>query len=298
LQNLPRGLLGLLRDAERFALQFYDVINTSPLHVYHSALLFTPQNTQIHKLFAAELSDGTMLIKGGNAEWDACLRTIEGHSKSVNSVAISHDGTRIISGSNDNTIRIWDAQSGASLHTLEGHSDAVNSVAVSRDGTYIISGSNDNSIRIWDTQSGVSLHTFKGHSGPVNSIAISHDGTHIISGSNDNTIRIWDVQSGGSLHTLEGHSSNVYSVAISHDGTRIISGSYDIIRIWDAQTLEGHSGAVNSVAISHDGTRIISGSIDCTIRVWDAHSGASVHTLEGHFSSAKVQYVCLAGWIR
>jgi WD40 repeat protein len=86
---------------------------------------------------------------------------------SVNSVAISHDGTRIISGSSDNSIRIWDAQTGGALHELKGHSSSVNSVAISHDGTRIISGSDDNSIRIWDAQTGGALHELKGHSSSV-----------------------------------------------------------------------------------------------------------------------------------
>ena len=78
-----------------------------------------------------------------------CLQTLEKHSSTVNSVAYSPDGTKIISGSLDNTIKIWDANTGQCLQTLEGHLDEVTSVAYSPDGTKIISGSWDETIKIW-----------------------------------------------------------------------------------------------------------------------------------------------------
>ena len=78
-----------------------------------------------------------------------CLKTLEGHSETVFSVAYSSDGTKIISGSNDETIKIWEANTGECLKTLKGHSDWVYSVAYSPDGTKIISGSRDETIKIW-----------------------------------------------------------------------------------------------------------------------------------------------------
>ena len=78
-----------------------------------------------------------------------CLKTLKGHSYGVLSVAYSPDGTKIISGSRDNTIKIWDANTGQCLKTLEGHSNMISSVAYSPDGTEIISGSEDKTIKIW-----------------------------------------------------------------------------------------------------------------------------------------------------
>ena len=85
----------------------------------------------------------------GNKDKVVCLKTLKGHSESVWSVAYSPDGTKIISGSEDKTIKIWDANTGACLKTLEGHKYGVSSVAYSPDGTKIISGSWDNTIKIW-----------------------------------------------------------------------------------------------------------------------------------------------------
>ena len=107
--------------------------------------------------------------------WDAQtgleLRTLEGHSKSVASVAFSPDGQRIVSGSHDNTIKLWDAQTGSELRTLEGHSDLLGPVAFSPDSQRIVSGSLDSTIKLWDAQTGSELRTLEGHSNSVASVA-------------------------------------------------------------------------------------------------------------------------------
>ena len=220
------------------------------------------------------------------------LKTLNGHSYPITSVAYSPDGTKIISGSWDNTIKILDANTGECLKTLEGHSNVVRSVAYSPDGRKIISGSTDKTIKIWNANRGKYLQTLEGHSDRVYSVAYSPDGKRIISGSQDKTVKIWDANTGECLKTLAGHSYWVYSVAYSPDGTKIISGSLDgTIKIWDVntgaclQTLEGYLPQVISVAFSPDGTKIISGSVDNTIKIWDANIGQCLKTLEGHTNS-------------
>ena len=142
-----------------------------------------------------------------------------------------------MSGSADNTLRLWDAVSGAHLNTLNGYSGGVCSVAFSPDGTRIVSGSYDKTLRLWDAVSGAHLNTLNGHSDWVGSVAFSPDGTRIVSGSDDNTLRLWDAVSGAHLNTLNGHSSWVMSVAFSPDGTRIMSESKDkTLQLWDAVT--------------------------------------------------------------
>ena len=88
----------------------------------------------------------------GNNSKFVCLKTLEGHSYPVNSVAYSPNGTKIISGSDDKTVKIWDAITGICLKTLEGHSETVFSVAYSPDGTKIISGSHDTTVKIWGVE--------------------------------------------------------------------------------------------------------------------------------------------------
>jgi WD40 repeat protein len=111
----------------------------------------------------------------------------------VSSVAFSPDGTRIVSGGFDNTVRVWDAASGQPIGApLTGHTDPVLSVAFSPDGKRIASGGYDNTVRVWDGASGQPIgDPLTGHTDPVVSVAFSPDGNTIVAGSYDNTLRLW-----------------------------------------------------------------------------------------------------------
>ncbi|PHH49640.1 Vegetative incompatibility protein HET-E-1 [Ceratocystis fimbriata CBS 114723] len=289
LENASTHLQDIVRDARRFLLFNSRVIEIAPLQVYDSALIFSPTNSLIKKIFSHEEPDWIKTKPRVEANWDACLQTLEGHGGGVKSVVFSDDGQRLASGSEDNTVKIWDATSGACLQTLEGHDHYVFSVVFSKDRQRLASGCWDLTVKIWDATSGACLQTLEGHDDRVMSVVFSTDGQRLASGSRDKTIKIWDATSGACLQTLEGHYDDVTSVVFSSDGQRLASGSDDEkVKIWDAtsgaclQTLEGHGNPVMSVVFSHDGQRLASGSWDKTIKIWDATSGACLQTLEGH----------------
>jgi WD40 repeat protein len=226
----------LLADA-RFLMRDYQIpIVLSALQVYHSGVVSMPKCALRRQ--ATGYSTARMISERDHT-WQTKNMILEGHTGDVYSVAFSSDGSRIVSGSKDCTVRIWDAVSDMVLYTLEGHTDWVRSVAFSSEGLHIVSGSDDRTVRIWDAISGVVQHTLKGHTDWVRSVAFSSNGSRIVSGSRDCTVRIWDAVSGVVLHTLESHTGKVNSVAFSLDGLRIVSGSRDhTVRICDASTGE------------------------------------------------------------
>ena len=117
------------------------------------------------------------------------------HTNEVNSVAFSPDGNTITSGSEDNAIRLWNADTGKHEQTLIGHTHWVSSVAFSPDGNTIVSGSEDNTIRLWDADTGKHQETLKGHNGGISSVVFSPDGRTLASGSQDGTVLLWEVAS-------------------------------------------------------------------------------------------------------
>jgi WD40 repeat protein len=215
--------------------------------------------------------------------------TLHGHSSSVNSVAFSPDGSRIVSGSFDNTLKVWDAESGKETLIFDGHAENVTSVAFSPDGKWIASSSFDNTVNVWNVKSGQLARKLEEHSYPVSSVSFSPDGKWIVSGSYDNTLKVWDAETGQEMLTLKGHADNVMSGSFSPNGKWIVSGSWDrTMKLWDAKTgremltLHGHSDNVRSVSFSPDGKWIVSGSWDRMLKVWDTESGQETLTLKGH----------------
>jgi WD40 repeat protein len=159
---------------------------------------------------------------------------LTGHESAVFSVAFSPDGQRIVSGSLDKTLRLWDANTGKAIgQPLTGHESVVSSVAFSSDGKRIVSGGGDSILRLWDAETGKLKVILLGNY-PSKNLAFSPDGKRIVSGSVDNTLRLWDADTGLAIgQPLTGHRHEVNSVAFSPDGKRIVSGSRDSsLRLW------------------------------------------------------------------
>jgi WD40 repeat protein len=119
------------------------------------------------------------------------VATPEGHKGSVVAATFSPDGARVLTGSVDNTARLWDAVTGKALATLGGHTLAVIAVAFSPDGARVLTGSIGNTARLWDASTGRTLATLKGHTDRVTAVAFSPDGARALTGADDNTVRLW-----------------------------------------------------------------------------------------------------------
>ena len=218
------------------------------------------------------------------------LLSLEGHTSMVNAVAVTPDGEQIVSGSMDDTIKVWDLQSGRLLRSLKGHSFGVYSVAVTPDGKKVVSGSGDHTVKVWDLQSGRLLRSLE-HTNSVFALAVTPDGSQVISGSQDSTLQVWDLQSGRLLRSLEGHTDKVRTLAVTPDCRQVIAETERTLKVWDFQSghllhsLEGgrtYGIYTFTVAITPDGKQVISGSGDNNIKIWDLQSGHLLRSLEGH----------------
>jgi WD40 repeat protein len=164
---------------------------------------------------------------------------------------MSVDGKVILSGSNDKTVRVWDADTNTEVCKLSGHSETVCCVSISVDGRLIASGSQDKTVRVWVRDTGCQVHKLEGHSNFVSSVCMSADVNFVISGSYDTTVRVWDSVTGCSVYVLEGHTNWITSVSVSTDGNFIVSGCYDMtVRVWDAAT-----GAIRNIQRDGDPVR-------------------------------------------
>jgi WD40 repeat protein len=228
--------------------------------------------------------------------------TFEGHSAGVNSVALSSDGSYALSGSCDNTLKLWDVETGECLRTFEGHSTAVNSVSLSSDGKHALSGSNDYTLKLWEVTTGKCLRTFEGHRGGVSFVSLHADCRNALSGSYDSTLKLWDLETGECMRTFNGHSDSVHSVSLSADGRYAFSGSSDTTpKLWDIETgecvrtfKEGDSAFIvsptsnrfdrssddMSASLSSDCRYAFSGNCK-TLKLWEVETGKLLRSFEG-----------------
>jgi WD40 repeat protein/nucleoside phosphorylase len=202
---------------------------------------------------------------------------------------VTPDGQRVVSASHDETLKVWDLETGALLATLEGHASGVSACAVTPNGRRLVSASWDRNLKVWDLGTGALLATLEGHAGPVNACAVTPDGRRVVSASHDETLKVWGLETGALLATLAGHAGRVSACAVTPDGQRVVSASHDeTLKVWDLETgallttLEGHAGVVTACAVTPDGRRVVSTSNNNTLKVWDLETGARLATLAGY----------------
>ncbi|MEK6337443.1 MAG: caspase family protein [Acidobacteriota bacterium] len=225
----------------------------------------------------------------GSAPPELVIQT--GHSSRVNCAVFIPNQSWLASGSADNSIRLWDLNSGLELRALHGHKNWITALAVSRSGELLASGSNDRTVRVWSVSSGRELLTLTGHQAVVDAVLFSPDDRWVISGSADSTIRIWDATSGREVQTLKGHTAGVTALAMS-DGKMLASGSADnSVRLWNTATwsssltLSKHTTKITSLTLSGDGRRLLSGSADGALILWDSVAGRARFIMK-HSSAA------------
>ncbi len=231
---------------------------------------------------------------------------------------LQFDTDKILTGSDDNNVNVYDTKTGALRAKLAGHEGGV--WALQYEGNTLVSGSTDRSVRVWDIREGVETHVFRGHTSTVRCLQIlmptktgeTADGTAIqtpkqpliITGSRDSNLRVWNLPRSGDptfvqggdddvnpffVRALTGHQHSVRAIAAHAD--TLVSGSYDCtVRVWKISTgetvhrLQGHTQKVYSVVLDNDRNRCISGSMDNMVKIWSLDTGSLLHTLDGHSS--------------
>lgn len=215
---------------------------------------------------------------------------LRGHIQKVRALVISLDGSMLASGSEDQTIKLWDLPPGTLSKTLEANTDKIYALAISPDGNFLVSSSRgDKNIKLRSLPSCALRNNLEGHKNWVRALVISPDSRTLVSGSEDRTIKLWDLPAGTLRQSLKGHTDSIYALAITPDGHTLASGSEDqTIMLWNLssgtfrQTLKGHTGAIRALAISPDGHTLASGSEDKSVKLWDLPAGELSKTLNGH----------------
>jgi WD40 repeat protein/serine/threonine protein kinase len=219
--------------------------------------------------------------------WDIptgqCLQTFSGHIGNVLSVCLSADSQLAISGSGnhvlisagdntlkDNTLKLWEVETGRCLRTFIGHADMVGSVCLSGDSQFVLSGSDDTTLKLWEVSTGKCLHTFSGHTSAVMSVCLSADSQFALSGGDDHTLKLWEVLTGRCLRTFMSQDGFVNSVCFSTDSRFILSGNGHILtksdntlKLWKAENTNPY---IASIQLSLVLTTEISISLELTYK--------------------------------
>ncbi len=206
-------------------------------------------------------------------------------SGSVTCVTFNSTGTLLAANGDDNSINIYDVQTGRLLKSLPGSARNASQFAFTPDGNLLAAAYRDALIRLWDIITGEEASVLRGHTGELSSIAVSPDGEVVASGSvyPDSTLRIWDMSSYAQTTVLKGEDGEeFFDIAFSPDGTLLAAATgsvtYGKVRLWDVETwtllatLEGYSNIVSGITFSHDGTFLITASYDGTIKQWTVGS--------------------------
>ena len=217
------------------------------------------------------------------------IRTLQGHTNTVDSVKFTLDGDFLLSASWDGTIKRWDVVTGQMLHTYEGHDGIVYMLDLMPNGKQFISASADKTLKLWDIQSGELIRTYEGHEGEVNSVNISPDGTLMLSAAGDKTIRLWDIESGEEIRQYLGHEASVNYAKFVPNMKSLISTSWDgTVRMWDIESGEeirqfvGHTGNTFGIAITKDSRIMLTTSSDTSVRMWDIETGEELNRFDQH----------------
>lgn len=250
------------------------------------------------------------------AAWEA--GELSGHTSMIHALAMSADGSWMVSGGEDRTIRMWETGSGRCVRVLQGHTQNILGLAISADQTWIVSGGRDHTIRVWETASGRCVQTFSTRHA-ISTVRLSPDGRWIVAECIDDSPpsfgvgrnyqprnrSLWLIErAGGTRAQLYfADMQDIARITLSRNNRRIITtptfhypSKERAIRVRNldserlVQSLQGHTSAVTILQVSPNGKRLLTGAnrgsvnpqLDNTLRLWDLESGRELRQLQGH----------------
>ena len=264
------------------------------LTMLHQAVAYQVEFARYHPKKAPVIS-GLLHDYTGFIVPNSVAHTMRGHRKNVKSVRfVGEEGRKLVSGSSDNSVRLWNSNSGRCEGVLEGHRSRVWDVDSTRTGGHVASASGDSTVKVWDVESAQCRTTLRAGVGDVYSCRFHPDEKHLVSAGYDKLVRMYDVETGSIVKTFTGHQLGVSSAIFNPLGNLIVTASKDTtIRFWDVvsglciRTITGHLGEVTSVEINETGTLLLSSSKDNSNRLWDLRMLRPLKRFKGHQNTSK-----------
>jgi hypothetical protein len=231
---------------------------------------------------------GRLVGQGPNA---GEIRVFRGHEGTVWGVAESKDGRRVLSGSEDQTVRLWDVQTGLQVGQPWKSPEAVHALALSPEGPFALVGTPERRpfhlLLLSDI--GKVVMGYGGHTDRVSRVLFSADGKKALSGGWDHVVILWDVASGKEERSFTGHQSVIGGLAFLPGGKHILTGSHDgTLREWEIATGKEvgkrmeHPTGIDDLALSPDGKTVLTACFDNIVRLWDVSTHAEVREYKGH----------------
>jgi WD40 repeat protein len=227
------------------------------------------------------------------AEWAA-------HTAPIHGLAVSPDGRRVVSTSDDGMLRVWNLADRAQVAALKGHQAQVWAAAFVSGGREVLSADWMGCFTLWDAGSGREVAAFGPRSGAhgVTTLAVSPDGRRVATGGFDSTVRLWDLTTRTELRTWTGHADTVWAVAFARDGRTVFSGSFDgDIRVWSvdadacvARWTEAEPeqrGWKRALLLSSDGGQLLAGGASSP-RAWRVATGEQLPAFHGRHEDSVV----------
>lgn len=293
--DLPNETISDIEEQNNLELEFKsDIQRWRRVRLVHTledykatidSLIFSPNN----RILISGGGSYQPQMKFFSVETGKQISEVHAHQRGILALAISPDGTTLVSSGEDAKINFWDLQTGKFKHTLRDHVSTITSLAIAPNNEVLVSGSLDG-IKVWRFNYSPQrpLYTLANRNNPVSVMAINSNGYLLASGNMNGKVQFWNLTEGTFISEFEPHEDEISGLAFSADGNNLITASNDrTIKIWDLasgqllKTLIGHRGKIRTISLHPDGQTLASGGDDGII-LWDLNRGELLTRLREH----------------